>query len=140
MSVAGVFFRFRLCRRWALYSLGRWCSAGVQVKRGGRRSVEEGGFAVMARGDQRYDPGSRKRRGCCRWRRSVTPIHLLWSHGAGMRLVMQGRRIDAWSLAAKGHGGSISMVPVVRPLPDHHHGMYKMLDFVKVFLLVFICL
>ncbi|CAH9099982.1 unnamed protein product [Cuscuta epithymum] len=35
-----------------------------------------------------------------------------------MRLVMQGRRIDAWSLAAKGHGGSISMVPVVQPPPE----------------------
>ncbi|CAH9111507.1 unnamed protein product, partial [Cuscuta epithymum] len=68
----------------------------------------------MARGDQRCGHGSRMRRGCCHWRRSAPPIRLLWSHGAGMSLAMHGR-IDAWSLAAKGHGGSISMVPVVRP-------------------------
>ncbi|CAH9104832.1 unnamed protein product [Cuscuta epithymum] len=55
---------------------------------------------------------------CCRWRRSAPSICLLWSHGAWMSLVMQGRRIDAWFLAVKGHGGSISMVPVVRPPPE----------------------
>ncbi|CAH9110670.1 unnamed protein product [Cuscuta epithymum] len=31
---------------------------------------------------------------------------------------MQGRRIDAWPLADKGHRVSISMVPVVRPPPE----------------------
>ncbi|CAH9142942.1 unnamed protein product [Cuscuta epithymum] len=118
MSAAGAFFRFRLYRRSALLSLGHWCSTGVQVRRGGRRSVEEGRFVVMARGDRRCGQGSRMRRCCRRWRRSAPPVRFLWSHGAGMSSVMQGRRIDAWSLAAKGHGGSISMVPVVRPSPE----------------------
>ncbi|CAH9090289.1 unnamed protein product [Cuscuta europaea] len=72
----------------------------------------------MARGDRRCGQGSWMRRCCRRWRRSAPPIRLLWSHGAGMSLIMQGWRIDAWSLAAKGHGGSISMVPVVRPPPE----------------------
>ncbi|CAH9110081.1 unnamed protein product [Cuscuta epithymum] len=72
----------------------------------------------MDRGDRRCGQGSRMRRCCRRWRRSAPPIHLLWSHEAEMSLVMQGRRIDAWSLATQSHGGSINMVPVVRPPPE----------------------
>ncbi|CAH9100010.1 unnamed protein product [Cuscuta epithymum] len=72
----------------------------------------------MAQGDRCCGHGSRMRRCCRRWRRSAPLIILLWSHGVGMSLVLQGRRIDAWSLAAKGHGGSFSMVPVLRPPPE----------------------
>ncbi|CAH9069990.1 unnamed protein product [Cuscuta epithymum] len=132
MSAAGAFFRFRLCRRSALLSLGRWCSAGVQVRHGGRRSVEEGGFAFMARGDRRCGQGSRMRR-CCRWRRSAPPIRLLWSHRVGMSLVMHGlwqpKVID-----------QLAWYRWYDLLLNHHHGMYEVLEFVNVFLVVFICL
>ncbi|CAH9131801.1 unnamed protein product [Cuscuta epithymum] len=72
----------------------------------------------MARGDRRCGQGSRMMYCCRRWRRSALPIRLLWLHEAGMSLVMQGRRINAWPLSDKGHRVSISMVPVVRPPPE----------------------
>ncbi|CAH9090828.1 unnamed protein product [Cuscuta epithymum] len=72
----------------------------------------------MARGDRRCGQGSRMMYYCRRWRRSAPPIRLLWLHEAGMCLVMQRQRIDAWPLADKGHGVSISLVPVVRPPPE----------------------
>ncbi|CAH9069257.1 unnamed protein product [Cuscuta epithymum] len=81
---------------------------------------------------------------CCRrWRRSAPPIRLLWSHGAWMSLVMWGKRIDAWFLAAKCHGGSISMVPVVRhalePPPWDVQGVRVRESFSCSFYLFVIC-